>query len=473
MSRRRRRVIPVLSVTLWSVALAFASIFANDAVISAAFLPASPTFHRSATAPSSSRSKIDRGGGNKYFGSPLTGGCSLYLFSPEPKPEKGKKPVPAVSKNTGEYLESLSSSAARDDGGGDDDVVLKPSNRDQAVESDEATFRVPVFDFADLNTVDSFDRIDDAVMGGISTSALRDIPDKPYASWSGVCRLDGGGFCGMRTLPFEKPLHVGDANGIYVDCRLASDDEPERRVWKITARTQPGRGEVVHQAMFKLPKRGSAAVDEDGWTRVEVPFTDFKLVRGPRLVKDGQAFNTTKGIYQIGMTMSKFVMAENTTEIENFRPGFFELQLKRIGFYKDKGTSKIEESVRVEIPKTLTKEEAEKKRPILLKLLLPVGRLFFSEKSNRRRSAMNILTNKRGMSRGKAILYGMKMRAGSYGMPTSIAQILAIISVDCARTIARFLIRVCLIYPLVALQRSVLFFNKNILKKAKEMPSLE
>jgi len=57
-----------------------------------------------------------------------------------------------------------------------------------------------VFDFTTLKNdnddakkaIDQFERIDDAIMGGISTSTLRLVPDKQYASFSGVCREDGG-----------------------------------------------------------------------------------------------------------------------------------------------------------------------------------------------------------------------------------------------------------------------------------------
>lgn len=65
------------------------------------------------------------------------------------------------------------------------------SNRLSAASTTDTTFE-PVFDFQQNNTVESFERIDDAIMGGISTSALREVPDEPYASWSGICRLDGG-----------------------------------------------------------------------------------------------------------------------------------------------------------------------------------------------------------------------------------------------------------------------------------------
>jgi hypothetical protein len=55
-----------------------------------------------------------------------------------------------------------------------------------------ATTYIPIFDFSQEDAIDSFERIDDTIMGGISTSALRVVPGETYASWSGVCRVDGG-----------------------------------------------------------------------------------------------------------------------------------------------------------------------------------------------------------------------------------------------------------------------------------------
>ena len=55
----------------------------------------------------------------------------------------------------------------------------------------------PIFDFSGkeadkLKSISSFERIDDAIMGGISLSALKNVEGQPYASWSGICRTDGG-----------------------------------------------------------------------------------------------------------------------------------------------------------------------------------------------------------------------------------------------------------------------------------------
>jgi Complex I intermediate-associated protein 30 (CIA30) len=52
----------------------------------------------------------------------------------------------------------------------------------------------PIFDFTDSsrNETERFERLDDAIMGGISTSSLRQVSGEDFARWSGVCRLDGG-----------------------------------------------------------------------------------------------------------------------------------------------------------------------------------------------------------------------------------------------------------------------------------------
>ena len=52
----------------------------------------------------------------------------------------------------------------------------------------------PIFDFANQQeqAVEKFERIDDAIMGGISLSSLKQLPNEDFARWSGICRLDGG-----------------------------------------------------------------------------------------------------------------------------------------------------------------------------------------------------------------------------------------------------------------------------------------
>jgi Complex I intermediate-associated protein 30 (CIA30) len=169
--------------------------------------------------------------------------------------------------------------------------------------SEDDSLFYPIFSFADSPSemVEKFDRIDDVIMGGISSSVLMPVdddatgPGHSYAKWFGNIRVDGGGFCGIRTLPFVDALNVTTklgstadaavaavAGGFYVTCRLASDNEPERRVWKMSTRVRPDRGEQLYQARFHLPRKDIN--QSSSWDVIQVPFDDFKLVRGP-LVK--------------------------------------------------------------------------------------------------------------------------------------------------------------------------------------------
>jgi hypothetical protein len=204
-------------------------------------------------------------------------------------------------------------------------------------------------------------------------------------------------------LPFEKPLLVtssktnGDnnfADGIYIKCRFTSDDEPERRVWKVTTRTDSSRGEQLYQAVIEIPTMAppvltlpSANADntttttttsEQPWVTVLVPFDKFRLVSGARLMSldSGNIMNTTGGLYQIGMVMSKFTIAAKMTAIENFRPGYFELQLKEMGLFTKTMMTTTTTTTTEEELAVITKP---KSTPLVFQLLRPLARLFFTE----------------------------------------------------------------------------------------------
>jgi len=305
----------------------------------------------------------------------------------------------------------------------------------------------PVFDFsvAESNDIAKFDRIDDAIMGGISTSTLREVKSKPFVSWSGVCRIDGGGFCGFRTLPFRTPLNVTGSEGLFINCRLVSDDEPERRVWKMTVRSESGfRSEQVYQAGFELPRN---IEDQEGWNSILVPFSNFQLVRGPRIVMGGPALDTSAGIFQVGLSMSKFKISPNATEIENFRAGYFNLEIEKIGTY----SNDFSKEAIIQTVETETKEEMKKKQSLVFQILAPFFKFFFSEKAQRRKRAMKLLTEDRGMSRFQAIKVGSKIRTKN--LPLAIIQTFGIISNDFVRFSFFNALKLFLFYPLVAVKR--------------------
>lgn len=256
----------------------------------------------------------------------------------------------------------------------------------------------------------------------------------------------------MRTLPFAEPLNATSYDGVYVKASLASDEDAKRRIWKMTLRTDGSRGEMVYQAPLDLGKAMDDVIikkgedDSEKWATILVPFDTFQLVRGPRLVPDGPKLDVSGGLYQVGLTMSKFMMASNTTELENFRPGFFEVHIQKVGFYTTNDAS-VGEGTNV-LPETLSKEEANKKRPLALKLLLPVAKIFFSEQANRRRSAMKILRQKRRLNRINAIILGIQLRRKNMGLISSIIKTCGILSVDSFRAVIGSVLRILLVYPL-------------------------
>jgi hypothetical protein len=159
-------------------------------------------------------------------------------------------------------------------------------------------------------------------------------------------------------------------------------------------------------------------------------------------------------------------MAINTTEIDNFRSGYFELQIQRIGFYTtatysgnaekndvavNDMSSNNSSSMMVVVPDTLSKSESMKRRPIVLKLLLPMIRLILgTEQTSRRKSAMRILRTFRGMSRLRAIRFGFQYHRKSFGTlgSSSIGKTMRILIVDAFRTVIRNALMITLVYPL-------------------------
>ncbi|GKZ01160.1 hypothetical protein MPSEU_001067400 [Mayamaea pseudoterrestris] len=313
------------------------------------------------------------------------------------------------------------------------------------INNSSTSYFQPIFDFTTLSTIDKLERLDDAIMGGISTSSVRN--GAGCARWTGVCRTDGGGFCGFRTNPFTKPLMAGSADGFYTMIRLASDNEAKRRVWKFSTRVKPDRGEQLYQA----PVIFDQATPEE-WSLIKIPFDAFRLVRGPKFVSEGPALNTTGGLYQIGMTMSQFEFGGDLKAMDNFRDGFFELHIKEIGLYKD--DAQVASLFDVSSPQVLAKEEAAKKRPLLLKVFKPVSKIFFSESSQRRKQAMKILT-KRGLTRTGAMRFGLQSRAAGMGWPKSIAKLFYVLMADLFRTSLQLTLKVSLLYPFRIVKRSM------------------
>ena len=64
-----------------------------------------------------------------------------------------------------------------------------------------------------------FERVDDVVMGGVSSSVIQpDLAGRDCLVWSGKCRVEGGGFTGARTVALKAPLDLSAFDGISLTC---------------------------------------------------------------------------------------------------------------------------------------------------------------------------------------------------------------------------------------------------------------
>jgi Complex I intermediate-associated protein 30 (CIA30) len=374
-------------------------------------------------------------------------------------------------------------------------------------------YKRPLLNFALPDTVDVVDRLDDAIMGGISTSAVVHSSSSTSsasgcAKWFGVCREDGGGFCGWRTNPFKAALNVSKDDGLYVTARLSSDDDLHRRVWKVSTRTRPDRGEQLYQAPLLWPSEANI----EGWRTVRVPFESFRLVRGPRIVPDGPPLDVSGGIYQIGMTMGKFKFGGGETGIdanangtaaaaaaaavvrstlEDFRPGFFQLDLKEIGAYRtvsepaqdydnEQGAA-VETTTNAAATSTLaapshdvilTKAEAQKARPVWIRLLAPVLKLvFLSESRQRRKSALRLLQQRYQWNAVQAVRFVLRQRARSVGYPRAVGRAARIAAEEVVRCVVGLPLRVALLYPIRLFGKLTRRRDSSSRKPKKELAS--
>ena len=313
--------------------------------------------------------------------------------------------------------------------------------------------RRPLFSFEGASgeqALDAFERIDDVIMGGVSSSRLVIADDASGgAFFEGRLREQGGGFCGQRMKLLSKPLDLSSASGLYLELD-ASEADPSSRVFKVAMRTRQDRGEVVYQSAFK-PSSGRELVC--------LPFETFRLVRGPRLVPgvpplDASQANET---YQISLVISKFEVSESGAPLLGFREGPFRLRLYELGAFvpvESVGGQEVVAGGKVEaaaeagepaasaaptaptaasavpakLPPPLTEAQQAAATPPLLRLLRPLLGALFGEKARRRRAA-TLLLEARGTGAARRVRLAWAWRAagrrGALGAAAVTAAVLA------------------------------------------------
>lgn len=252
----------------------------------------------------------------------------------------------------------------------------------------------------------AFERVDDVVMGGVSSSRIKASAQEARLVWTGQVRVDGGGFAGVRTRRLAAPLDLAAFDGLELDAQLVSDEEAERRTWKATLRAQDSRGEVVYQAPF-VPAVGAPAP-------VRIPWSAFRLVRGPVMVPDvpplGDEREKLTTVFGLGLIVSRF---GPQGPMENFRAGNFSLALNGVGVYG--GADDAEDPPNV-ADLASTEDSANRGNRTLVGILLaPLLKLVFSEVGRRRKQARTLLKRRYGMGELRARAYGQRLKAARLG----------------------------------------------------------
>ncbi len=128
------------------------------------------------------------------------------------------------------------------------DLNSNPSSRSLVYDSSGNPFEVPseriverpLIQFSGselLQSLDLFESFDDQIMGGISQSTLKpgtikDAGGDPNcAVFSGVVRVEGGGFVGNRMKLLAEPLDLSPFTGLYLKVR------GDGKVYKLNLRT--------------------------------------------------------------------------------------------------------------------------------------------------------------------------------------------------------------------------------------------
>ena len=296
--------------------------------------------------------------------------------------------------------------------------VARPQRTRSPSSARMAATKVPLFSFASPDSLDSWERLDDVIMGGVSRSRLVHSPASGgSACFEGRLRTEGGGFCGARLKLLAEPLDLSGFDGVYLDCQAGAD--AERRVWKVSIRTRQDRSETVYQAQFE-PTSGLRE-------RFEIPFGDFKLVRGPVLVEGAPPLSASaaNATYQISLTVSKFLQSGGTfgremKALDNFLDGPFSMRLFSLGGYGESGESAARARVAARsgpeaLPRALTDSEQAATLPPMVRALRPLLGAVFGEQSRRRRAATLLLKARGTGALGRSRL-GWAWRARSLGV---------------------------------------------------------
>jgi len=144
-----------------------------------------------------------------------------------------------------------------------------------------------IIDFSSPDEQDRWEIINDAVMGGVSSSRISIIENKT-ALFQGVMSLENfGGFASMRTHPRE--FELARCKGLII--RVNGDGKD----YRLRLRTDTSYEGIAYQAHF--------ATEPDRWIIVRLPFDAFIPVYRGQVMNDAPSLDIT-AISRIGFMIA-------------------------------------------------------------------------------------------------------------------------------------------------------------------------
>ena len=202
-------------------------------------------------------------------------------------------------------------------------------------------------------------RLDDIIMGGQSSSIIEPSEDGQGAVWSGDLIVEGGGFCGARTAAATYNLKQYDGIALRVKSNAG-------QTFKLNIKTvdQENVPEDTYQATFDTVS--------GQWTDVFIPWRNFVLSRRAKTVPASAAsVLDPSAIRQFGLVYSRFEF--NGYANPRYSPGPFELCIESgiKAYTEDKPQIVLISSAGVERNAKIGDDEAARKADIPIIQLNP------------------------------------------------------------------------------------------------------
>jgi len=157
-----------------------------------------------------------------------------------------------------------------------------------------------------------WERMDDVIMGGISSSSFELLEDGGVkgATWKGDLIMDGGGFCGCRTVRIDTNLSGTDGLALRV--------RGNGSTFKLNIKTQEqlDSPESTYQATFDTVA--------GQWTNIMLPWHNFVPVKRAQSDPKGLPLDPSN-IAKFGLVLSRFEF--NGMPNPKFTPGTWKLDI--------------------------------------------------------------------------------------------------------------------------------------------------